>query len=214
MLGTFIGRPFRARLPPGRVSVDRPVFKAATDPAVTLSWAHAGGVPNFQESIVLAVGTTPQPADAITQVGSLRQIDVDGVSGTLRVATQPAGSANTTLYDDDLWWSPKPGVVVTLSLRDMPRDPSAELASVARSVAPSDATTAMPFRLPALPAATTLVSEWVYGSSPANWHVSGVVAQHQNESGTPTSRCAANRASTSARTSRRPTSRRRPTATP
>lgn len=155
----WLARYERTWVPPGWVGAVCPVYHAPGDPAVSLSWLHPGGVPNFESGLTLTIGAMPQPTTVITQIGPLRTVDVFGVRGTLRVATEQVGSADTTVYDDDLWWSPEPGVVLTVSMTRMPTDPVADLARVARSVAVGDVAAAVPAHLPGLAGGIALVPE-------------------------------------------------------
>ncbi len=173
----FPARYLPTSLPPGWVATDRATWLNPDGLESVAGWMAPGAPSDFPSGAALSILSAPVRTLVATQVGALRQVDVNGAVGTLRVATQQVGDVNTSLYYDDLWWSPEPGVVVTLSMGNATTDPSALLIPMARSVAPSRVTTEVPFRLPALPHATSLVSESVQGT-PRNWFVDGVVGPH------------------------------------
>lgn len=172
---TFPTRYLPMIVPKGWVAVERAVTSGPGDAAPVAAWSDPASSTNFPLSAVLYVQASPMPTRTATQVGGLRQVDVHGAVGTLRVATEQ--DADTQRYDDDLWWSPEPGVVLTMSVLGGLTDPSPLLIPMARSVAPTGETTDVPFRLPALPAGTSPVSESVVGTR-RNWSVDGVVEQH------------------------------------
>lgn len=139
-LSGLLARYLPTWLPAGWARADTPVYHASSAAAGWVSWMRPGGMPNFAWGLTLTIGAAPQLTTVTTQVGPLRQVDVCGVAGTLRVATEKVGGANTTLYDDDLWWSPSPGWVVTVSMTRQPVDTAADLARIAGSVVTCDAT--------------------------------------------------------------------------
>lgn len=123
-------------LPTGWVPANCLAYHDPSAP-VSLSWMHAGGMPNFEPGLTLTVGSAAQPTAIPTRMRS-QHFDGCGLNGTLRVATEQVGNSETTLYDDDLWWSPRSGVVVTVSMTRQSADPAADLVQIACSVGVTD----------------------------------------------------------------------------
>lgn len=176
----FAGPAFPARylptiVPRGWLAVERAITRDPNDQEPIAAWSDPASSTNFPLTAVLYVEASPEPTRTATQVGGPRRVDVHGAVGTLRVATEK--DEDRQRYDDDLWWSPEPGVVLTMSVIGGLTDPSDLLIPMARSVAPNDVTTEVPFRLPALPPGTSLVSESV-GGTQHNWSVGGAISQH------------------------------------
>lgn len=164
-------------------------------PTTILSWEKPGHGSQKDQYMYLSVGTAPdlepeyfavydeigrsivgdpRPAQSgfatTKQVGPDHPVDINGAAGTRRVL-------QTTLnFDhrlagtlDTVSWSPAPGVVLTLHMGGVTSDQVDILLAVARSVAPSQETVTLPFRVPAMPAGARLADLNVLGTSPRNW---------------------------------------------